>query len=135
MVEKTIAAVIEAEIPDTNGLSALERDRVEGDVLNFVVARVKAMAFFLRTPMIILIVFFELSSFMIYLKRFSTLLIPDRRVHITKTERWPLTPFNSLLKAIRSLMLLAYYDHPAVRKVIDYDWPWSDLERMLSDRE
>ena len=81
------------------------------------------MPFFLRLPCFLLMLAFEWSSLPGYAKSFSAMNLGDRRQHIQAVERWPVLRFNDLLKLTRSLLLLNYYDQPAVRRALGYDWP------------
>ena len=130
-VEKIIVGIIEVEIPSYESLSDRIRDDVLKDVSDFVNSHISGMAFFLRVPVIILIIVFDLFSIIVNCRSFYYLDVPGRRRHIKKAERFPVLPFSDMLKLIRSFMLLRYYNHQAVRKGIDFDWPSLEMREQV----
>ena len=130
-VEKIIASIIEVEIPSYETLSNHINDDVLKDVSDFVNSHISGMAFFLRVPVIILIIVFDLFSIIVNCRSFYDLDVPGRRRHIKKVERLPVLPFSDMLKLIRSFMLLRYYNNQAVRQRIDFDWPSLEIRDQV----
>ena len=62
-----------------------------------------------------LLALFQYSSLITLGGLFSRASLLQRRRHVLGAEGWPLIPFRELVRLIRSLTLLAFYDHPLTR--------------------
>jgi len=120
MINKTVYSIIETIIPFSTNISEKERKIILKEVSSFVILRINRLFFLIKIPIVILIILFELSSFLTTFKMFSLLNHRNRQNHIYKSLNWPLLHFHDLIKLVRSLTLLAYFDNPIVRRNIGY---------------
>jgi hypothetical protein len=84
-------------------------------------SRINGMAIFLRVPIKIILHLFNLISILIIKKLFSSTSKHYRLKYIERIKKIEILPLGDLIKLLRSLSLLNYYDNRLVRKSVDYE--------------
>jgi len=112
--DRMVGGVVEAILPCFPELEAGERAAVRRDAAAFVTSQIRAMPSVLRLPVVLAVLVLDALPLVRYGRRFRGL---DRARQEAALARWsanPLGPLRDVLKLLRSLALLAYFDHPLV---------------------
>lgn len=117
----TIVSLVEALLPDIS-LDPQYKQVVAADTAAFVTDSIGSMVFFLRIPVSILLLLFELSPLLLGRRRFSCLNASAQQHHCDRAGKWSLVKFNDLMKLVGSLSTLAWADHRLVRETIGFNW-------------
>ncbi len=120
-LNKIVYSITEVLIPSSPSLGYGMRDSIAKEIAEFNISRINRMVGFLRLSIKIMIYLFDLSSILTIKKLFSSASIPYRIEHIEKIRKIETLPLNDLIKLLRTLSLLAYYDNLSVRKSIGYE--------------
>ncbi len=116
-----MAAIVALVIPDFPQLEAVVRSRVHDDVCRYVLEQIGSMAGFLAGPYRLAILGFEALPVLRYGKAFHALPRPRQHAYLSRWSAAPLGAMRDFVKLIRSCALLAYFDHPDVRHVLETD--------------
>jgi hypothetical protein len=116
---RTVADIVALVIPEFPRLEATVRAHVHDDVCRYVLDQIGSMAGFLAGPYRLAILGFEALPVLRYGRAFHAL--PRRRQHayLSFWSAAPLGAMRDFVKLIRSCALLAYFDHPDVRTVLE----------------
>ena len=121
IIYKIVFSITEAIIPSLKNVSIKERKNIIRETSEFNMSRINRMAIFLRVPIKIILHLFNLISILTIKKLFSSTSNSYRLKHIEKIKKIEILPLGDLIKLIRSLSLLNYYDNRLIRKSIDYE--------------
>ncbi len=121
IIYKIVYSITEAIIPSLKNVSIKERKNIIRETSEFNMTRINGMAIFLRVPIKIILHLFNLISILTIKKLFSSTSNSYRLKHIEKIKKIEILPLGDLIKLIRSLSLLNYYDNRLIRKSIDYE--------------
>ena len=121
IIYKIIYSVTETIIPSSKNISKREQKNIIRKTTEFNMSRINRMAIFLRVPIKIILHLFNLISILTIKKLFSSTSNSYRLKHIEKIKKIEILPLGDLIKLIRSLSLLNYYDNRLIRKSIDYE--------------
>jgi len=121
IIYKIVFSITEAIIPSLKNVSIKERKNIIRETSEFNMTRINGMAIFLRVPIKIILHLFNLISILTIKKLFSSTSNSYRLKHIEKIKKIEILPLGDLIKLIRSLSLLNYYDNRLIRKSIDYE--------------
>ena len=121
IIYKIVFSITEAIIPSLKNVSIKERKNIIRETSEFNMSRINGMAIFLRVPIKIILHLFNLISILTIKKLFSSTSNSYRLKHIEKIKKIEILPLGDLIKLIRSLSLLNYYDNRLIRKSIDYE--------------
>ena len=121
IIYKIVFSITEAIIPSLKNVSVKERKNIIRETSEFNMSRINRMAIFLRVPIKIILHLFNLISILTIKKLFSSTSNSYRLKHIEKIKKIEILPLGDLIKLIRSLSLLNYYDNRLIRKSIDYE--------------
>jgi hypothetical protein len=121
IIYKIVFSITEAIIPSLKNVSIKERKNIIRETSEFNMTRINGMAIFLRVPIKIILHLFNLISILTIKKLFSSTSNSYRLKHIKKIKKIEILPLGDLIKLIRSLSLLNYYDNRLIRKSIDYE--------------
>ena len=126
IIYKIVFSITEAIIPSLKNVSIKERKNIIRETSEFNMSRINGMAIFLRVPIKIILHLFNLISILTIKKLFSSTSNSYRLKHIEKIKKIEILPLGDLIKLLRSLSLLKFYDNQLVRKSIDYEQntPW-----------
>jgi len=116
---RVLAAVVDLLLPPSPELEAQTRRRVAEDATRFVVVEVESMPKFLRMPYLLAIVAFQWSAMARYARPCSRLASEQRQAYLSLWSHSRVGPLRDFVKLIRSCALLAYFDHPEVRAVLE----------------
>ena len=116
-----VYSITETVIPSSINISSRERKNIIRETSEFNMSRINRMAIFLRVPIKIILHLFNLISILTIKKLFSSTSNSYRLKHIEKIKKIEILPLGDLIKLIRSLSLLNYYDNRLIRKSIDYE--------------
>ena len=121
IIYKIVYSVTETIIPSSKNISKIEQKNIIRETSEFNMSRINRMAIFLRVPIKIILHLFNLISILTIKKLFSSTSNSYRLKHIEKIKKIEILPLGDLIKLIRSLSLLNYYDNRLIRKSIDYE--------------
>ena len=121
IIYKIIYSVTETIIPSSKNISKREQKNIIRKTTEFNMSRINRMAIFLRVPIKIILHLFNLISILTIKKLFSSTSNSYRLKHIEKIKKIEILPLGDLIKLLRSLSLLNYYDNQLIRKSIDYE--------------
>ena len=121
IIYEIVFSFTEAIIPSLKNVSVKERKNIIRETSEFNMSRINRMAIFLRVPIKIILHLFNLISILTIKKLFSSTSNSYRLKHIEKIKKIEILPLGDLIKLIRSLSLLNYYDNRLIRKSIDYE--------------
>ncbi len=121
IIYKIVFSITEAIIPSLKNVSIKERKNIIRETSEFNMSRINRMAIFLRVPIKIILHLFNLISILTIKKLFSSTSNSYRLKHIEKIKKIEILPLGDLIKLLRSLSLLNYYDNRLIRKSIDYE--------------
>jgi len=116
-----VYSITETVIPSSINISSRERKNIIRETSEFNMSRINGMAIFLRVPIKIILHLFNLISILIIKKLFSSTSKHYRLKYIERIKKIEILPLGDLIKLLRSLSLLNYYDNRLVRKSIDYE--------------
>ena len=121
IIYKIVYSITEAIIPSLKNVSIKERKNIIRETSEFNMSRINGMAIFLRVPIKIILHLFNLISILTIKKSFLLASNSDRLKHIEQIKRIKMLPLGDLIKLLRGLSLLNFYDNQLVRKSIDYE--------------
>ncbi len=121
IIYKIVYSVTETIIPSSKNISKIEQKNIIRETSEFNMSCINRMAIFLRVPIKIILHLFNLISILTIKKLFSSTSNSYRLKHIEKIKKIEILPLGDLIKLIRSLSLLNYYDNRLIRKSIDYE--------------
>jgi len=116
-----VYSITETVIPSSINISSRERKNIIRETSEFNMSRINGMAIFLRVPIKIILHLFNLISILIIKKLFSSTSKHYRLKYIERIKKIEILPLGDLIKLLRSLSLLNYYDNRLVRKSVDYE--------------
>ncbi len=116
-----VYSITETVIPSSINISSRERKNIIRETSEFNMSRINGMAIFLRVPIKIILHLFNLISILIIKKLFSSTSKHYRLKYIERIKKIEILPLGDLIKLLRSLSLLNYYDNRLIRKSIDYE--------------
>jgi hypothetical protein len=120
---RVVAEIVRLTLPAYPELDEQARARVHADVTGFVVSQIEGLPSFLHLPYRLGITTFHLLSLLRYGRRFASLPDAARESYLSFWSDGVMGPTRDFIKLIRSCALLAYFDHPGVRR------------RLLAERE
>ena len=121
IIYKIVFSITETVIPSSKNISTKERKNIIRETSEFNMSRINGMAIFLRVPIKFILYLFNLISILTIKKLFSSTSNSYRLKHIEKIKKIEILPLGDLIKLLRSLSLLKFYDNQLVRKSIDYE--------------
>ena len=121
IIYNIVYSITETVIPSSINISSRERKDIIRETSEFNMSRINRMAVFLRVPIKIILHLFNLISILTIKKSFLLASNSDRLKHIEKIKKIEILPLGDLIKLLRRLSLLNYYDNRLVRKSIDYE--------------
>ena len=121
IIYNIVFSITEAIIPSSINISSRERKNIIRETSEFNMSRINGMAIFLRVPIKIILHLFNLISILIIKKLFSSTSKHYRLKYIERIKKIEILPLGDLIKLLRSLSLLNYYDNRLVRKSVDYE--------------
>ncbi len=121
IIYKIIFSITEAIIPSLKNVSIKERKNILRETSEFNMSRINGMAIFLRVPIKIILHLFNLISILTIKKSFLLASNSYRLKHIEQIKKIEILPLGDLIKLLRGLSLLNFYDNQLVRKSIDYE--------------
>ena len=121
IIYKIVFSITETVIPSSKNISTKERKNIIRETSEFNMSRINGMAIFLRVPIKFILYLFNLISILTIKKLFSSTSNFYRLKHIEQIKKFEILPLGDLIKLLRSLSLLNYYDDQLVRKSIDYE--------------
>ena len=121
IIYKIVFSITETVIPSSINISSRERKDIIRETSEFNMSRINGMAMFLRVPIKIFLLLFNLISILTIKKLFSSTSYSYRLKHIEQIKKIEILPLGDLIKLLRGLSLLNYYDNRLVRKSIDYE--------------
>jgi len=121
IIYKIVYSITEAITPSLKNVSLKERKNIIRETSEFNISRINGMAIFMRVPIKIILYLFYLISILTIKKLFSSTSNFYRLKHIEQIKRFEILPLGDLIKLLRGLSLLNFYDNQLVRKSIDYE--------------
>jgi len=121
IIYNIVYSITETVIPSSINISSRERKNIIRETSEFNMSRINGMAIFLRVPIKIILHLFNLISILIIKKLFSSTSKHYRLKYIERIKKIEILPLGDLIKLLRSLSLLNYYDNRLVRKSVDYE--------------
>ena len=121
IIYNIVFSITEAIIPSSINISSRERKSIIMETSGFNMSRINGMAVFLRVPIKIILHLFNLVSILTIMKSFLLANNSDRLKHIEQIKKIEILPLGDLIKLLRGLSLLNFYDNQLVRKSIDYE--------------
>jgi hypothetical protein len=121
IIYKIVFSITETIVPSQENISSKEQEILIRETTASNMSRINGMAVFLRVPIKIILHLFNLISILTIKKLFSSTSNSYRLKHIEKIKKIEILPLGDLIKLIRSLSLLNYYDNRLIRKSIDYE--------------
>ena len=121
IIYKIVFSITETVIPSSKNISTKERKSIIRETSEFNMSRINGMAIFLRVPIKFILYLFNLISILTIKKLFSLTSNSYRLKHIEKIKNIEILPLGDLIKLLRGLSLLKFYDNQLVRKSIDYE--------------
>ncbi len=121
IIYNIVYSITETVIPSSINISSRERKNIIRETSEFNMSRINRMAIFLRVPIKIILHLFNLISILTIKKSFLLASNSDRLKHIEQIKKIEILPLGDLIKLLRGLSLLNFYDNQLVRKSIDYE--------------
>src|SRR5262245_43507470 len=118
---RTVASIVALVIPEFPRLEAPVHARVHDDVCRYVLEQIGSMAAFLAGPYRMAILGFEALPVFRYGRTFHALSRPRQHTYLSLWSAAPLGAMRDFVKLIRSCALLAYFDHPDVRRALEVE--------------
>lgn len=116
---RVVAGIVEVLLPSAPALSAEARVRVSAAATRFVVLEIDGIPTFLRVPYLVAILGFQLVALLRYGTVFTRLSPERQRDYVALWTDSPIGVMRDFLKLIRGCSLLAYFDHPEVRFLLE----------------
>ncbi len=121
IIYKIVYSVTETIIPSLKNVAIKERKNIIRETSEFNMSRINGMAIFLRVPIKIILLLFIILSILTIKKSFLLASNSYRLKHIEQIKKIEILPLGDLIKLLRGLSLLKFYDNQLVRKSIDYE--------------
>ena len=121
IIYKIVFSITETTVPSQGNISSKEQEILIRETSEFNMSRINGMAIFLRVPIKIILHIFIILSILAIKKSFLLASNSYRLKHIEQIKKIEILPLGDLIKLLRSLSLLNYYDNRLVRKSIDYE--------------
>ena len=121
IIYKIVFSITETIVPSQENISSKEQEILIRETSEFNMSRINGMAIFLRVPIKIILHLFNLISILTIKKSFLLAGNSDRLKHIEQIKKIEILPLGDLIKLLRGLSLLNFYDNQLVRKSIDYE--------------
>ena len=121
IIYKIVFSITEAIIPSLKNVSIKERKDIIRETSEFNMSRINGMAIFLRVPIKIILYLFIILSILTIKRSFLLASNSYRLKHIEQIKKFEILPLGDLIKLLRGLSLLNFYDNRLVRKSIDYE--------------
>ena len=121
IIYNIVYSITETVIPSSINISSRERKNIIRETSEFNMSRINGMAIFLRVPIKIILHLFNILSVLTIKKSFLLASNSDRLKHIEQIKKIEILPLGDLIKLLRGLSLLNFYDNQLVRKSIDYE--------------
>lgn len=113
-----VGAMVERLLPDWPALAGPSRDRVAREVAAYVATQIAAAPSFLRLPMRLALHAFALLPLLRDGRTFAALRPARQAAYLALWSDAPVLAMRDLVKLVRSTALLAYFDHPEVRRAL-----------------
>ena len=124
---EVIGQTVTVLLPEHPHLNPETRGRVRDDVTAFVASQIDALPPFLNLPYRFALTVFDLAPLLRHRRRFRRLDVNVRAALLADWDMSALAAKRGYVRLIRSCAVLAYYDHPAVLRVLQ-----TDVEPMVS---
>ncbi len=111
-----MAEIVRSVVPADLDLDESERTRVHSAVTGFVASQIEALPSFLAVPYRAAITAFQLLPILRFGRRYLSLEDASKQSYLALWSDSPFSPARDFIKLIRSCALLAYFDHPDVRR-------------------
>lgn len=111
-----VAEIVRLITPAFPDLDESERARVHSAVTAFVASQIESLPTHLSGPYRIAITAFGLLALLRFGKRFALLDETVKEAYLALWSEGPIGPTRDFVKLIRGCALLAYFDHPDVRR-------------------
>ena len=121
IIYKIVFSITEAIIPSLKNISIKERKNIIRKTSEINMSRINGMAVFLRVPIKIILHLFIILSILTIKKSFLLASNSYRLKHIEQIKKIEILPLGDLIKLLRGLSLLNFYDNQLVRRSIDYE--------------
>jgi hypothetical protein len=121
-----VAGVTGLLIPSEPRLGEDARAHVLGSVVRFVALQVENIPAYLRLPYLVAVTGFQWLPVLRFGRRFLDLPLDSQRAYLALWSDAPLGPMRDFVRLIRNCALLAYYDHPEVRRALRAATPDGD---------
>ena len=121
IIYKIVYSVTETIIPSLKNVAIKERKNIIRETSEFNMSLINGMAIFLRVPIKIILLLFIILSILTIKKSFLLASNSYRLKHIEQIKKIEILPLGDLIKLLRGLSLLKFYDNQLVRKSIDYE--------------
>ena len=118
---RVLAGIVDTILPPAPALQPEARKRVAAAATRFVVIEVESIPTFLRLPYLFAILGFQLLSVARYGVAFTGLPAEKQNAYVGLWTNSPIGVMRDFLKLIRGCSLLAYFDHPEVRYLLEQD--------------
>jgi hypothetical protein len=129
---RVLAGIVDTLLPSAPALQPEARTRVAAAATRFVVVEVESIPTFLRLPYLLAIVGFQLVSLLRYGLPFTRLSAEKQRAYVALWTDSPIGVMRDFLKLIRGCSLLAYFDHPEVRFLLEQGRQTASVEAELA---
>jgi hypothetical protein len=116
-----VYTVTETIIPSSKNISRREQKNIIRETTAFNMSRINGMAVFLRVPIKIVLHLFIILSILTIKKSFLSASNSYRLKHIEQIKKFEILPLGDLIKLLRGLSLLNFYDNQLVKESIDYE--------------
>jgi hypothetical protein len=121
--DATIAQIVAVVLPDFPPLDGALRDRVRRDVTAYVTRQVSSQPAFMRLPLRLALLGFQLLPILRHGRRFGALSPAQRAAYLAWWSAAPLSPMRDLVKLIRGSALWVYFDHTVVTAHLEAESP------------
>ncbi len=111
-----MAEIIRLIVPAYPDLEETERARIHSAVTAFVASQIESLPAHLYGPYRLAITLFGLLPLLRFGKRFALLDETVKEAYLALWSDGPIGPTRDFVKLIRGCALLAYFDHPDVRR-------------------
>ena len=111
-----MAEIIRLIVPAYPDLEETERARIHSAVMAFVASQIESLPAHLSGPYRLAITLFGLLPLLRFGKRFALLDETVKEAYLSSWSDGPVGPTRDFVKLIRGCALLAYFDHPDVRR-------------------
>jgi hypothetical protein len=115
---RVLAGIVDTLLPPAPALDDEARRRVSAAATRFVVIEVESIPTFLRLPYLFAILGFQLLAVARYARPFTALPVEKQNAYVRLWTNSPIGVMRDFLKLIRGCSLLAYFDHPEVRSLL-----------------